>query len=212
MCFFYHIGDHSNQCPAGFEFDSSGPYCTGNDVTSLIRNQAAASSSLLFRAPECAEHSKKWKLPPMDRCGPRAQKQFPGSLPSALWCKVGLLSGCARWACRVMEHSVRRGTSAGSLGSSPLKNSCCLGSKCEKKVMSFLAVSSWWLSHVCFREQYLIWLCGLNSLPLKSLKINGINKENFLMEILKSGKLKIQLLNYFSTCNIFGKKVCVQNL
>uniref|UniRef100_G1MRA1 Hemicentin-1 n=1 Tax=Meleagris gallopavo TaxID=9103 RepID=G1MRA1_MELGA len=24
-------GDHSNQCPAGFEFDSSGPYCTDED-------------------------------------------------------------------------------------------------------------------------------------------------------------------------------------
>lgn len=97
--------------------------------------------------------------------------------------------------------------SADSLESSPLKTSCCLGSKCEKKVMSFLAVSCWWLvtAHVCFREQYLIRFCGLNSLPLKSLKINGINKENFLMEILKSGKLKIQLLNYFGI-SVFSVK------
>lgn len=56
MCFFYHTGDHSNQCPAGFELDSSGPYCTGNDVTSLIWNQAAVSSFLLFRAPVRSVH------------------------------------------------------------------------------------------------------------------------------------------------------------
>lgn len=149
----------------------------------------------------------------MDRCGPRTQKQVPGSLPSALWCEVGLLSCCAHWAFRAVEHSERGGRRAGGLESCPLKTSCCLGSKCEKKVMSILAVSSWWLDRVCFREQYLIWFCRLNSLPLKSLKINGINKETLHhQEILKSGKLKIQLLNSFSTCSIFSKTVCVQNL
>uniref|UniRef100_A0A663M826 Hemicentin 1 n=1 Tax=Athene cunicularia TaxID=194338 RepID=A0A663M826_ATHCN len=31
MCFLYHTGDRSNQCPAGFGLDSTGPYCSDED-------------------------------------------------------------------------------------------------------------------------------------------------------------------------------------
>ncbi|OXB56883.1 hypothetical protein ASZ78_013391 [Callipepla squamata] len=37
MCFLYHTGDHSNQCPAGFGLDSSGPYCRDEDECA-VRN------------------------------------------------------------------------------------------------------------------------------------------------------------------------------